>query len=69
MALNIYDEKRRNSVEAYCEVHRLTVTERCIQLEDRISWLERELDSTAEFETLIRLLASKYSGNMKLSRI
>ena len=32
--MNIYEEKRRNSVEAYCYTQLLTPTERCIQLED-----------------------------------
>lgn len=34
MKPNYYDEKRRASVEAYCDVELLTPVERCIQLED-----------------------------------
>ena len=35
--MNIYDEKRRNAVQAYCAAQKLTPTERCIQLEDALT--------------------------------
>ena len=53
--MNIYDEKRRNSVDAYCTAQRLTTIERCIQLEDardardaEIEKLKRERDEARE---------------------
>ena len=55
---NIYDEKRRNSVEAYCGVQMLTPTERCIQLEDTITTLESQLaQSKVELASVLSLPA------------
>ena len=41
--MNIYNEKRRNAVDAYCDVQSLTPTERCIQLEDELATLRQQL--------------------------
>lgn len=54
--MNIYDEKRRNSVEAYCGVQLISPTERCIQLEDQLT---AQAGETLELKISLRLAVSR----------